>query len=92
MKQFHQPLVFLNGEFSGPELGWTTYENESYAILQTFKRMDYLPMCETPRVVTDHRNLHFFYFPSTLELSLGRHKVMKVLRWAAYLSQYPYKT
>jgi len=91
MEQRHEPLAFLSGEFSGPELAWTTYEKEGYAIHQTFRRMDYMLLCEEPRVFTDHRNLLFCYSPTTLDPTLGRHKVMKVLRWAVYLSQFQYR-
>ena len=48
-------------------------------------------MCEQDlRVFTDHRNLLFVFAPSTLEPSLGRHKVLKGLRWAVLLSRFVY--
>ena len=49
-------------------------------------------MCEKDiRIFTDHRNLLFVFAPSTLEPSLGRHKVLKVLRWAVFLSKFMYR-
>lgn len=53
--------------------------------------MDYLFLGEEPRVFTNHRNLLFCYSPSVLDPTLGRHKVMKVLRWAILLSQFQYR-
>ncbi len=40
-QQRHTPSAFLSGEFSVPELAWTTYEKEGSAIMRTFKRLDY---------------------------------------------------
>lgn len=85
-EQRHEPLAFLRGEFKGPELAWTTIEKERYAIWMKFRRADYMLLCEEARVFTDHRNLLFCYSQTTLEPSLGRHKIMKVVRWAIYLS------
>ena len=45
----------------------------------------------TTRVFTDHRNLLFVFNPAALEPSLGRHKVLKVIRWALYLSSFTYR-
>lgn len=80
--QRHEPLAFLRGEFTNPNVAWTTYKKEGYAIVQTFQRMGYLLMCEEPRIYTAHRNLLFCYAPSTMEPTLGEHKVMTLLRWA----------
>ena len=91
-EQIHQPLAFLSGEFKGPQFGWTTYEKEGFAVAETFHRLDYMLMCEQDiRIFTDHRNLLFVFAPSTLEPTLGRHKVLKVLRWAVFLSQFMYR-
>ena len=65
--QRHTPLAFLSGEFSGPELAWTTYEKEGSAIMQTFKRLDYLLLCEDSLIFTYHRNLLFCYAPMSIE-------------------------
>ncbi len=57
-------------------------------MLQTFKRLDYMLLCEPlTRVFTDHRNLLFVFAPGVRAPTLGRHTVMKVLRWAVFLSQ-----
>ncbi len=89
--QRHWPLAFLSGDFKGAAEGWTTYEKEAFAIYETFRRLDYLLLCEQgTRVFTDHRNLLFVFNPRALDPTLGRHKILKVMRWALYLSQYGY--
>jgi hypothetical protein len=39
--QDHEPLVFLSGTFSGAPERWSIVE-EAYAIVETFRRVDYL--------------------------------------------------
>lgn len=49
-------------------------------------------MCEPDtRIFTDHRNVLIVFAPSGLGPILGRHKVLKVLRWDVYLSQFMYR-
>lgn len=91
-EQCHKPLAFLSGTFSEREEHWSTYEREAFAIVQAFRRLDYLLSCDsTTRVFTDHRNLLFAFNPVAMEPSLGRHKVLKVVRWALYLSALTYR-
>lgn len=90
-EQQHQPLAFLSGAFTETEAHWTTYEREAFAIVQAFRKLDYLLACDlTTRVFTDHRNLLFIFNPIALESGLGRHTVLKVIRWALYLSTFTY--
>lgn len=90
--QSHQPLAFLSGTFSDREEHWSTYEKEAFAVVQAFKKLDYLLACDTStRVFTDHRNLLFTFNPISMEPSLGRHKVLKVVRWALFLSAFTYR-
>lgn len=59
-KQRHEPLAFLGGAFKRAELNWSTFEQEAYAIFQTFVKVDYLLMDEQPvHMFTDQRNLLF---------------------------------
>lgn len=37
----HEPTAFLGGNFTRAQKNWTTYENEAYAIAQTFDGIDY---------------------------------------------------
>ena len=90
--QKHQPLAFLSGTFSEREEHWSTYEREAFAVVQAFRKLDYMLSCDvTTRVFTDHRNLLFAFNPAAIVPSLGRHKVLKVVRWALYLSAFTYR-
>lgn len=92
LDQQHQPLAFLSSSFSQREEHWSTYEREAFAVVQAFRKLDYLLACDaTTRVFTDHRNLLFVFNPVAMEPSLGRHKVLKVIRWALYLSAFNYR-
>lgn len=90
-KQNHQPLAFLSGAFNEAQEHWSTYEKEAFAVVQAFRRLNYLLGCAARvTVFTDHRNLLFAFHPTVVEPSLGRHKVLKVIRWALYLSAFAY--
>lgn len=65
---------------------------DRHSIMQIFRRMDYLLLCEEPRVLTDHRKLFFCYSPTTMYPTLGRRLVIKVLRWTVFLSQFQYRS
>lgn len=45
---------------------------------------------ENVRIFTDHRNLLFIFYPSSTEPSVALHDVLKVIRWALYLSTVSY--
>lgn len=90
-QQSHKPLAFLSGGFTHAQEHWSTYEKEAFAVVETFRKMSYLLACNNDvTVFTDHRNLLFTFNPLALEPSLGRHKVLKVLRWALFLSTFSY--
>jgi len=92
LDQSHQPLAFLSGTFSEREEHWSTYEREAFAVVQAFRKLDYLVACDpSTHVFTDHRNLLFTFNPTAMEPSLGRHKVLKVVRWALFLSAFTYR-
>lgn len=90
--QSHEPLAFLGGSFTGAQEHWSTYEREAFAIVQSIRKLDYMFACEESTVIfTDHRNLLFVFHPTAIERTLGRHKVLKVLRWALYMSTFTYR-
>ena len=92
LEQAHQPQAFLSGTFSNTQEHWSTYEREAFAIVQAFRKLDYMLSCDPiTRVFTDHRNLLFAFNPVSMEPSLGRHKVLKVIRWALFLSAFTYR-
>jgi RNase H-like domain found in reverse transcriptase len=41
-EQVHQPLAILSGEFKGALVRWTVPEKESFAIVDTVTKVDYL--------------------------------------------------
>jgi hypothetical protein len=41
-EQDHQPLAILSGEFKGALVRWTVPEKESFAIVDTVTKVDYL--------------------------------------------------
>ena len=38
----HEPLAFLSGSFEGSQLRWATVDKEGFAIVNTFRRLEYL--------------------------------------------------
>lgn len=91
-EQALQPVAFFSGIFSKREENWSTYEREAFAVVQAFRKIDYLLACDPAiRAFTDHRNLLFTFNPIAMEPSLGTHKVLKVIRWALFLSAFNYR-
>lgn len=59
--------------------------------MKAFRKLGYLVTCDlTTSVLTDHRNLLFAFNPVVMDPLLGRHKVLKFIRWALYLSGFNY--
>ncbi|CAN8072128.1 unnamed protein product [Agarophyton chilense] len=88
-EQQHKPLAFLGGNFKGAQCNWSTYEQEGYAIVKTFDKLDYRLLDEHPvHLFLDHRNLLFVFSPYAMQPSLGQHIVAKVQRWAVFLSRF----
>lgn len=50
-----------------------------------------LACAEDVTIFTEYRNLLFTFHTSGVELALGRHKVLKVIRWALYPSSFNYR-
>lgn len=70
------PVGLLSKTFRGPELRWSTYEQELYAIVASFKKWDRIIGSSKIQVNTDHRNLcYLLSTPSP-----------KVERWFIFLS------
>lgn len=90
-KQRHQPLAFLSGHFSGPQIRWSILEKEAFAIMATTERMHWL--LATPDgfdLYTDHQNLIFLFDPLAIVPDLSQTSLRKVLRWSVRLSTYNY--
>lgn len=67
------PLAFLFGHFTGPQLGWSTYGKEAFAILDTTIRMHRI--LATPDrfdLYTDHQKLIFLFDPLAVAPDLSQ--------------------
>lgn len=68
----HQPLFFLSGHCSGPQLGWSTLENEAYAIMASVERMHWLlATSDGFDLFIDHYSLIFLFDPLAVVLDLS---------------------
>lgn len=71
--QKHEPLALFSSRFFIAQIHWTTYEKEAFAVVQTFRMLNYiLSFSETVTISTDHRNLLFTFHPIAVEPNLGR--------------------
>lgn len=56
-------------------------------MVQAFEELDFLLACNSStHIFTEHRNLLFTLNPVATEPFLGRHRVLKVVCWALFLS------
>lgn len=86
-----EPLVFLSRRFFATQIHWKIYENEAFAVVQSFRRLNYILSCsDLARIFIDHRNICFTFHPTAVKPNLGRHTVLKVIRWSLYLSAFLY--
>ena len=51
----HEPMGFLIGTFRGAQVRWATVDKEGYAIVSTFRRLEYL-LWGGVHIFTDHRH------------------------------------
>jgi RNase H-like domain found in reverse transcriptase len=90
--QQHQPLVFTSGRFRGSQERWTIPEKEAFAAIETVTKHSYLLLgAEQFSILSDHFNLKYMYAPLSLDISLARHTVSKIQRWALKLATYNYR-
>lgn len=91
INQPHQPLAFLAGHFSGPQLGWSTLEKVAFEIMATIEGMHWiLATKDLFDLFTDHHNLIYFFDPLAVVSDLSQTSLSKVLRWTVRLSGYNY--
>lgn len=50
----HTPLAFVTGLFTKSDSRWATLDKEAFAIVETFRRLEWLPSLGSV-VCTDHR-------------------------------------
>ena len=85
----HEPLAFLSGSFKGSQLRWATVDKEGFAIVNTFRRLEYL-LWGGVHIFTDHRNLTYIVNPETCVTSVTRAMAQRLENWKAVLGQYRY--
>jgi hypothetical protein len=91
-EQDHQPLAFLSGEFKGAQLRCTVSEKEGFAIVDTVTKVDYLLLSHDEfSILSDHLNLTYIYNPLSADLTLARHVVHKLQRWALKMYVFSYR-
>jgi hypothetical protein len=63
-EQKHEPLAFLSGRFTASSTRWLIIKKESFAILTTRERVNWLLNCPSGfSLVTDHNNLTYAFDP-----------------------------
>ena len=85
----HEPLGFLSGTFRGSQLRWATVDKEGFAIISTFRRLEYL-LWGGVHIHTDHRNLAYIFDPDACVSSVPKTTAQRLEHWKAVLGQYDY--
>ena len=67
----HELLRFLSGT-KGSQQRWTTVNKEGFAMVSTFKRLEYLLWNNGVHIYTDHRNLSYIFDPEVCVSSVAR--------------------
>ena len=67
----HEPLAFLSGSFKGTHLRWATVDREGFAIVNTFRRLEYL-FWGGVHIFTDHRNVTYIFSPDACVTSVTK--------------------
>ena len=82
----HEPLAFLSGSFRANQLGWSTIEKESFAIVYAMERLKHITLTALVYIHTDHRNIKFIF--NRDDSKLPKYALDKVTRWALKLGIY----
>jgi len=85
----HEPLGFLSGTFRGSQLRWATVDKEGFAIVSTFRRLEYL-LWYGVHIYTDHRNLAYIFDPEACVSSVPKTTAQRLEHWKTVLGQYDY--
>lgn len=87
----HEPLAFSGKEFTSTQKHGTTYEKETYAIVQTLERMDNLFWgLEPVHVFTNDRNIFYVFMPLARRPNIPRHVLSEVYRLTIHLSRFEF--
>ena len=67
----HEPRGFLSRTFRGSHQRWATVDNEGFAVVSTFKRLEYL-FWNGVHICIDHRNLAYIFDPDACVSSVAK--------------------
>ena len=67
----HEPLGFVSGTFKGSHQRWATVDMEGFAMVTTFKRLEYL-LWNGVHIYTGHRSLAYIFDPEACVSSVAR--------------------
>ena len=56
----HEPLAFLSGTYKGSQMRWATIDEEGFAIVSTFRRLEHF-LWNGVHIFADHRNLAYIF-------------------------------
>ena len=84
-----EPLGFVSGVLKGSELRWPTVDKEAFAVVSTFKRLDYL-LWNGVDIFCDHRNLAYIFHPGATGKSPSKAAAQRLQGWGAYIGQFRY--
>ena len=84
----HEPPGFVSGAFKGSQLRWSTVDKEGFAIVSTFKRLDYL-FWNGVNIYCDHRNLAYICRPAATGVT-SKAAAQRLQGWSAYIGQFRY--
>ena len=88
-KMSHESVGFLSGTFPGSQQRWGTVDKEGFAIVSTFRRLEYL-LWGGVRIYTDHRNLAYIFEPEACVSSVPKTAAQRLENWKMMLAQYDY--
>ena len=80
----HEPLGFLSDTFRASQQRWAAVDKEGFAIVSTFRRVEYL------LYGGDHRNLAYIFEPDACVSSVPKTTAQRLDNWKMVLVQYDY--
>ena len=84
-----EPVAFPSGSFKGSQLRWAAVDKEGFAIVDTFRRLEYL-LWGGVHIFTDHRNLMYIFNPEACVTSVTKAMAQRLENWKAVLGRYQY--
>ena len=85
----HEALAFLSGSFKGSQLRWATVDKKGFAIVHTFRRLEYL-LWGGVHIFTDHRNLTYSFNPEACATFVTTAVARRLENWKSVLGQCRY--